>query len=75
MAYEWIDTLAAICHVISDPSTPTSHSRDIDDNKFVDCAIGAKADYLVTGDADLTGITRSFSFKILTPIKFLSKLK
>ena len=49
MAFEWIDTLVEICHVIPDSPHLTQHSRDPHDDKFIDCAISSKADYLVTG--------------------------
>ncbi len=69
--FEWMDTLIGLCHMIPDLSKSVSHSRDPHDNKFVDCAIGAKANYLVTGDKDLTEIANRVPFKILTPAQFL----
>jgi uncharacterized protein len=50
---------------------------DVDDNKFVDCAVAARADYLVTNDRDYLPL-KKLEFPKLTILKieeFLEKLK
>lgn len=42
-----------------------SISRDKDDDKFIECALSAKAAYIVSGDNDLLAI------KIIMVLKFL----
>ena len=74
MAFEWMEILAELSHLIPNSSSATPYSRDRQDDKFIECAISAKADYLVTGDKDLTQISETFSFKIITPSKFLAYL-
>lgn len=46
--------------------------RDHDDNRILECAVAARAHYLVTGDRDLLILERYFRTRILTPRQFLS---
>lgn len=50
-------------------------SRDIQDDKFLACALEAKADYVVTGDKDLLVLKEFEGVKIVTPREFLKVLK
>lgn len=45
--------------------------RDIKDDKFLACAVEAKADYIVTGDEDLLVLKVYEGVKIVTPREFL----
>ena len=48
--------------------------RDPKDDMLLECCIEAKADFLVTGDADLLNIAElPFNLRIVTPRKFLEK--
>jgi putative PIN family toxin of toxin-antitoxin system len=44
--------------------------RDADDDNILVCALTAKADYIVTGDADLLEIKNFRGIEILTPRDF-----
>lgn len=44
--------------------------KDKDDNRIIACALSAKADYLVTGDADLLEIKKYKKLKIISPRDF-----
>ena len=46
--------------------------RDPGDDKFIACAISASADFLVSGDKDLTGLKRYKTVKIIRVSEFLS---
>lgn len=46
-------------------------SRDIKDDKFLACAVDAKAEYIVTGDGDLLVLKKYEGIKIVTPREFL----
>jgi len=48
---------------------------DKDDLKFLELAVSAKADYIITGDKDLLNLKEINKIKILSPKKFLSLLK
>ncbi len=45
--------------------------RDPDDNKFIECAVSAKAVYIVSGDKDLLDLKAYQDIKILTASEFL----
>lgn len=46
---------------------------DPDDNKFLDCAYEAKADYLVTGNKKHFPINKFKNTKIVSPLEFIKK--
>jgi putative PIN family toxin of toxin-antitoxin system len=49
--------------------------RDPDDDKFIDCAIAANAELIVSGDNDLLSVDHAFpNLHILSPAKSLSFL-
>lgn len=48
-------------------------SRDPDDDKFINCAIAAKALYLVSGDRDLLVLQGKAPVEIVTPAEFYRK--
>ena len=48
---------------------------DPDDNKIIEAAIEAKADYIVTGDKHLLKIGNYHKIKIVKPNEFLKKIK
>jgi len=45
-------------HLIFTARTPRLHvvEQDTDDDKFIECAVSLKADYIVSGDKSLTAI-------------------
>jgi uncharacterized protein len=45
--------------------------RDKDDNKFIECAVSASAQYMVSGDDDLLSLGIVFDTQILKPAEFL----
>jgi len=38
------------------PTVPIAHSRDPDDDKFLECAVAGNADYVVSADTDLLSL-------------------
>ena len=69
----WQEILPNRAHLIPDASPPLRVVRDPDDDKFISCALQVKADYLVTGDRDLTSLEAAYPF-IISPRRFLSIL-
>jgi putative PIN family toxin of toxin-antitoxin system len=49
--------------------------EDPDDNRIIECAFEARADYIVTGDSHLLNFGRFKDILIVTPDKFLEKLR
>jgi putative PIN family toxin of toxin-antitoxin system len=45
--------------------------NDPDDNRILECAVSAKADYIVSGDNDLLSLGHFRKIKILSPSDFL----
>ncbi len=46
-------------------------SRDPEDDKFLACALEGQADYIVSGDKDLTDLTSYQGIPIISPAAFL----
>ena len=53
------------------PKKKISASRDHKDNIFLECALEAKADYIITGDQHLLEIGNYEGTQIVTPAEFL----
>lgn len=56
------------------PSITIKVCRDPDDDKFLEAALEARADYLVTGDKDLRTLGEYQGIKIRFPEEFLKEL-
>jgi putative PIN family toxin of toxin-antitoxin system len=48
---------------------------DPDDDKFIECAVGLKAEVIITGDKALKTMNEYMGIKILTPQQFLKDYK
>ncbi|QGA81062.1 putative toxin-antitoxin system toxin component, PIN family [Candidatus Nanohalobium constans] len=46
-------------------------SQDPEDNKFLECAVSANADYIISGDSDLLELKEYENITIVKPQKFL----
>ncbi len=77
------DDLKEILSLFTEPGKtvlvkPTRHFEvvkdDPADNKFLDCAVKAEADYIVSGDKHLKKLKEFKGIKILSPDSFLKKL-
>ncbi|MBQ9443204.1 MAG: putative toxin-antitoxin system toxin component, PIN family [Parasporobacterium sp.] len=55
------------------PKTKVEVSRDPDDDKFIGCALDAKALYIVSGDKDLLDIGRYENVEMITAAEFCSR--
>ncbi len=69
-AYEWFAARAQ-CVEVSAPVPPLPRCRDADDQKFLDLAWAARADWLVTKDKALLELARRVAklgrFRVTTP--------
>jgi putative PIN family toxin of toxin-antitoxin system len=50
-------------------------SRDADDNKYLECGIAGKVDYIITGDDDLLVLEEYENIQILTPRAYLGVIQ
>ena len=59
--------------------TPSRHyvviPEDPEDNKFIDCAVEAQADYIISGDAHLLQVEAYLGIGIYSPKNFLRMIK
>ncbi len=78
------DDLKEILSLFTEPGKtalvkPTRHFKavkeDPGDNKFLDCAVKAEVDYIVSGDKHLKKLKEFEGIKILSPDSFLKKLQ
>ena len=65
-----IDFIIHESEIFSIPFTRIKISRDTDDDKFLHCAIAAKAKYVVSGDKDLLSIGQYLSVTVIKPTDF-----
>jgi len=68
------DMRAAALWITPEPST-TTFSRDPDDDKFIHLALSGKAAWLITGDQDLLVVTAVENLEIMTPARFLERIR
>jgi putative PIN family toxin of toxin-antitoxin system len=59
-----------ICRIVT-PRVTVTAGVDPKDNKFLECALSAKADYLVTGDSHLLDLGHFGHAMIVTPAAFV----
>lgn len=67
---QFIDSLS----IVQDSNT-IHISRDVDDDKFLDCACNCKAVYIVSGDNDLLNIGSFEGIKIIKVNEFLKIIR
>lgn len=60
--------------IIVEPKEKLKVCRDPDDDKFLECAVEGKADYLVTGDPDLKNIGEYKKIKVVAGSLFLKEV-
>ena len=65
------------CTVVAIPARPprTPACRDPFDVPFLQLAIVGKADFLVTGDEDLLSLAKGMSCPVITPDRFLDRIR
>lgn len=56
-----------------EPEVEVSVCRDPDDDKFLECALAAKALYIVSGDKDLLDLASFEGVEIITAAEFCNK--
>lgn len=74
---ELLNVFARGLHVVFAAKTPELHvvEDDPDDDKFIECAVALKADFIISGDKALTSIQDYMGIKIINPKEFILALK
>lgn len=65
---DWLLTIA--CFVNPAP-LGKQRGRDIKDDRYLACALGARAKFIVTNDRDLLDLGKPFGVQIITPVQLL----
>ena len=71
---ELLGLFARGLHVVFTAKPPELNvvEDDPDDNKFVECAVALKADFIISGDKALTAIQDYMGIKIVNPREFIA---
>jgi len=67
----YIKSIEEIAHKIVTKTKLTRGSRDKKDNKYIECALAANADFIISGDIHLLEIKEYGKIKIVTAKEFL----
>ena len=74
LAEEHIEKIVAIAHVTTGHVLINPIATDPDDDRVLECAIEANADYIISGDKHLKDLGNFQGVPILTPRAFLDML-
>ena len=66
-----LDEMRQMAEVIVPPPLPQPVCRDLDDDHVLACALAAKADLIVTGDADLLNLREYQGIRIVAAVEAL----
>ena len=69
---DWTDHICKYSLVVLKTAS-TELCRDASDNKFLECAISARADCIISGDKDLLILETIQGIPILNPSQFLNR--
>ncbi|MHB1390363.1 MAG: putative toxin-antitoxin system toxin component, PIN family [Thermoleophilia bacterium] len=74
---EIADAVATIIEAaeVVEPKTKLSVVSDEPDNRILECAVKAKADFIVSGDSHLLDLKEYKGVRILKPARFLARLE
>jgi uncharacterized protein len=74
---ELLDLFAQGFHVVFTAETPKLPvvEKDPDDDKFIECAVALKAEWVITGDKALAAVQDYMSIKIVSPKDFLNTIQ
>ena len=70
-----IQKIGSLSHLIIAPKLNIKVCRDEKDNKFLECAENAKADYIISGDDDLLSLKEYKEIPIIRTWRILQLLK
>lgn len=69
-----LELLAVSSTLVATPPLEQSISEDPDDDKFLACAVAAKARYVVSGDRDLLDVSPFGQIEVIRPRELLARL-
>lgn len=69
-----IDLLAVELEIIRTKKIKKTISRDLDDDKFIECAISGKVEIVISGDKDLLVLKKYKNVRFISPAQFFQEL-
>lgn len=69
----WIELVATMGLMVNPPALPKQVCTDVDDDKFLACAVASRCKYLVTGDKALLATSGFRGVTVLTPRQFIDE--
>ena len=70
-----LDWLLTTAHFVNAAPLGKQRSRDLKDDPYLACALGAGAKLLVSNDRDLLDLEKPFGVAIITPVQLLLKVR
>ena len=70
-----VEELSALCTIVGPFERISVISADPDDDRILECALEARADIIVSGDAHLLELGRHEGIRILSPSEFLRMMR
>ena len=71
----YLQSIEEIAHKIVTKNRLTKASRDKADNKYIECGIAGKANYIISGDIHLLEIREYDNLKIVTAKEYLEIIR
>lgn len=68
----FLQIILASFHMVEPALSLEVVEEDPDDDKILECAVAADADYIISGDSHLTDLDTFRTIEIVTPAKFLN---
>ena len=68
-----VEKIASLATIVEPSQKFTVIKDDPDDNKFLDCAIAGKADYIISQDKHILKLNEFQGINIVTPSEFLRR--
>ncbi len=70
-----LEKVNSLCHIVFGEKLNIDICRDKRDNKIIECAVHAKADFIVSGDKDILSLKEYEKIKIISTNEILKILK
>lgn len=66
-----MEELHGLCEMVSPDSEMNAVPQDPDDNRILECALAARADFIISGDSHLTAMGQFNGIPIMPPSMFI----
>lgn len=70
-----LDWLLTVAEFVQEAPLGKQRSRDLKDDRYLACALGAGAELIVTNDRDLLVLGKPFGISIVTPVELLIRIR